>query len=74
MDIKKYAKAFVALIVTAAAYLVGILGQEDDLGDLSFVQWLGLVIFMGAAYGITAAVPNKGYVSVEELEKLNRAA
>jgi hypothetical protein len=57
--IKQTAKACVALVVTAAAYLVGILGSDQDLGDVSFVQWLGLVIFMGGAYGITYGVTNK---------------
>lgn len=59
------AKAVVALVVTAAAYLVGILAGDQDLGDLSFVQWLGLIIFMGGAYGITYGVKNKDAEIVE---------
>lgn len=58
--LKKSAKAVVALVVTAAAYLVGILSETQDLGDVTFVQWLGLIIFMGGAYGITYSVRNKG--------------
>lgn len=57
--ILKALKAVVALIVTAAAYLVGILSGDQDLGDLTFVQWLGLVLFMGAAYGFTYQTRNK---------------
>lgn len=57
--LKKSAKAVVALVVTAAAYLVGILSETQDLGDVTFVQWLGLVLFMGGAYGITYQVKNK---------------
>lgn len=66
--LKKTAKAVAALIVTAASYLVGILSEGDDLGDVSFVQWLGLVLFMGGAYGITYAVRNKGYVSQKQIK------
>lgn len=63
MDLKflrTTAKACVALVITAAAYLVGILGAEQNLSDVSFVQWLGLILFMGGAYGITYQVKNEG--------------
>ena len=53
------AKAVAAMIVCAAAYLVGILSGDQDLGDVSFVQWLGLVLFMGGAYGITYRLPKR---------------
>lgn len=62
--IKHTAKAVVAAVVVAAAYLVGVfpdnVGLFAGLGDLTGVQWLGLILFMGGAYGITYAVPNKG--------------
>ncbi len=51
-------KAVVSGVVTLAAYLVATLGANDDLGDLTTVQWLGAVVFVGAAYGITYRVPN----------------
>lgn len=54
-----YAKAVVSLIVCAAAYLVGILSGDQTLADVTVVQWLGLVVFLGASYGITYAVPNR---------------
>ena len=57
--LRKTAKAGVALVVCAAAYLVGILSGNQTLADVTTVQWLGLVVFMGGAYGITYAVPNK---------------
>ena len=57
--IAPYAKAVASLIVCAAAYLVGILSGDQGLDDLTTVQWLGLVVFLGAAYGITYAVPNR---------------
>lgn len=53
------AKALAALLVCAAAYLVGILSGDQSLGDVTTVQWLGLVVFLGAAYGITYATPNR---------------
>ena len=36
-----------------------ILTGDQNLSDVSFVQWLGLVVFMGAAYGITYRVPKE---------------
>lgn len=53
------AKALVAMVVCAAAYLVGILSGDQSLSDVTTVQWLGLVVFMGGAYGITYAVPKR---------------
>ena len=55
---KRTAKAVAALIVCAAAYLVGVVPAEGGLGDVSTVQWLGLIVFAGGAYGITYRVPN----------------
>lgn len=52
-------KALAAMVVCAAAYLVGILSGEQGLGDVTTVQWLGLVVFMGGAYGITYALPKR---------------
>jgi len=58
-SVARTAKAVAALLVCAAAYLVGILSGNQTLGDVTTVQWLGLVVFMGGAYGITYAVPNR---------------
>lgn len=52
-------KAVLAAVVCAAAYLTGILAGDQGLGDVTTVQWLGLVVFMGGAYGITYAVPKR---------------
>jgi hypothetical protein len=41
-------------VVALAAYLVGVLPAESGLGDVTVVQWLGAVVFLGASYGITA--------------------
>lgn len=61
--IRTTAKAVVAALVVAAAYLVGVFPEDaglfEGLGQLTGVQWLGLILFMGGAYGITYAVPNK---------------
>jgi hypothetical protein len=54
-----YAKAVVSGVVTLAAYLVGVIPAEGGFGDVSLVQWLGGIVFLGAAYGLTAAVPNR---------------
>lgn len=52
-------KAVAAMVVCAAAYLTGILSGDQGLGDVTTVQWLGLVVFMGGAYGITYALPKR---------------
>lgn len=57
--VRSTAKALVALVVCAAAYLVGILSGDQNLTDVRTVQWLGLIVFMGGAYGITYAIPNR---------------
>lgn len=53
------AKAVAAMVVCAAAYLVGILSGDQGLDDVTTAQWLGLVVFMGSAYGITYALPKR---------------
>lgn len=53
------AKAVAAMLVCAAAYLIGILSGDQTLADVSFVQWLGLVLFMGGSYGITYRLPKR---------------
>lgn len=55
--IKSTAKAVAASLVVAAAYLVGVVPATGGFGDVTVVQWLGLVVFMGGAFGITYAVP-----------------
>ena len=53
------AKAVAAMGICAAAYLVGILSGDQSLGDVTTVQWLGLAVFMGGAYGITYVTPKR---------------
>lgn len=53
------AKAVAAMIVCAAAYLTGVLAGDQTLADVTTAQWLGLVVFMGSAYGITYALPKR---------------
>ena len=57
--IRTTAKAVVSATVVAAAYLVGVIPAEGGFGDVSTVQWVGLVVFVGGAYGITYRVPNR---------------
>ena len=68
--IKHTAKAVVAAVVVAAAYLVGVIPAEGGFGDVTTVQWLGLVVFMGGAYGITYAVPNAPALSAGKRRKM----
>ena len=58
-NLKPIAKAVVSALVALAGYLVGVMGAEDTLADVTVVQWLGAVVFLGGAFGITYAVPNK---------------
>lgn len=55
-------KAVATALVVVAAYLVGIFPADASLLEgfarMTGVQWLGLVLFVGGAYGITYAVPN----------------
>ena len=59
---RETAKAVAAAIVTACAYLVGVFPEGASLfagfAALTGLQWLGLVLFLGAAYGLTYRVPN----------------
>lgn len=57
-DPRKYLKAIAAAVVAAAAYLVGVLSGDQGLGDVTTVQWLGLVVFLGSAFGITYQAKN----------------
>ena len=57
--IKPYLKAAGSAVVCAAAYLVGVIPAAGGFGDVTTVQWLGLVVFVGGAYGVTFTVPYK---------------
>ena len=56
---KRTRKAVGSAIVTAAAYLVGVIPASGGFDDVSTVQWLGLVVFLGGSYGITYAAKNE---------------
>jgi hypothetical protein len=51
------AKAIAGALVAVAAYLVGVIPAAGGFGDVSTVQWLGLVVFLGGGYGIVYAAP-----------------
>lgn len=53
------AKAIASGVVTLAAYLIGVIPAEGGFGDVSVIQWLGALIALGAAYGVTYSVPNR---------------
>jgi len=52
------AKAVASSIVCLAAYLVGVVPAQGGLGDVTVAQWLGAIVFLGGAYGITYGVSN----------------
>lgn len=56
--LKKYALAAASVAVTGAAYLIGVLPADGGFGDVTTVQWLGLIVFEGAAFGITQRAQN----------------
>jgi hypothetical protein len=58
MNLKKYALAAASVAVTGAAYLIGVLPADGGFGDVTTVQWLGLIVFEGAAFGITQRAQN----------------
>ena len=53
-----YLRSIAAVLVTTAAYLVGVIPSDGGLGDVTVVQWLGLVVFLGASFGITQSAQN----------------
>ena len=55
---RQTAKAVAAACVALAAYLVGVVPAQGGFGDVTTVQWLGAVVFLGGAYGITYRVSN----------------
>lgn len=56
--LKPYGLAALQVVVTSAAYLIPILTPDGDLGDVTFVQWLGLIVFDASAFGITQRARN----------------
>ena len=59
MPSRETAKAVVSGVVALAAYLAGVIPAEGGFGDVSTVQWLGAVVFVGAGYGLTYRIPNR---------------
>ena len=53
------AKAIAAAAGAAVAYLIGVIPAAGGFGDLSTVQWLGLVPVVLAVYGVTWRIPNR---------------
>ena len=56
---RSVAKAIAAGLGAGCAYLIGVIPAEGGFGDVSTVQWLGLVIAVLGVYGVTWAVPNR---------------
>lgn len=56
---KRNAKAVASGVVALAAYLAAVIPAEGGFGDVSTVQWLGAVVFLGGAYGVTYRVSNQ---------------
>lgn len=54
---KATAKAVASALVVAAVYLIGVIPATGGFGDVSVKDWLGLVVSIGAAYGVTYAAP-----------------
>jgi hypothetical protein len=48
-----YLRALITALVTAAAYLMGVLADDATFGDVTFVQWLGAVVAVGTVFGVT---------------------
>lgn len=61
--LKPYLRAAITALVTAAAYLMGVLADDATFGDVTFVQWLGAVVAIGTVFGVTqsaqAATPRE---------------
>lgn len=55
---RKYAKAVAGAAGAAATYLVGVIPAEGGFGDVSTVQWVGLVPVILGTFGIVWGVRN----------------
>lgn len=62
-SIRAAAKAYLAALGAAIAYLVGVLDPTaiglEAFGDVTTTQWLGLITTVLSSFGITWAVPNQ---------------
>lgn len=56
--VKWTAKAVASGVVAAIMFLLGVIGEHGHLSDVTTYQWLELVVYVLAAYGITFSVPN----------------
>jgi len=63
---REYAKAIASGVVAVAAYLAGVIPAAGGFGDVTVQQWLGAVVVLGAAYGVTAAAP-RNRLSAQDL-------
>lgn len=63
--VAQVAKAVASGAVAVAAYLAGVVPAEGGFGDVTLAQWLGSVVVLGAAYGITYRVPNRAKVPTD---------
>ena len=50
--IKANMNTVLTVVVTLAAYLFGVVPAEGGLSDVSTQQWLGAIVFVGAAFGL----------------------
>jgi hypothetical protein len=71
-QVKKYAKAIAAAVVVLAGYLITVIPAAGGLGDVTFVQWLGAVVFVGTTFGVTAGIPNSQPDVLARLDKQGR--
>lgn len=53
------AKAISGAVVSGAGYLMGVLPATATPADITFIQWLGLVVAVGGTFGIVYRVPNR---------------
>lgn len=59
MDWKVYAKAVVSGLVAAISTLLLLLSGNETLADVTFVEWLIVVLAVASSFGFTYVVPNK---------------
>lgn len=52
------AKAVAGGVLAALTYLLGVLGGHGHFTDVTTSQWLELVIYVLASYGVVFSVPN----------------
>lgn len=46
-------------LVTAAVALLAVISDSETLTDVTFAEWLSVIVAVGGSFGVVHAVPNR---------------